>query len=153
MRPSSSEENHNVSNMILTNTTLGWIVFGTAKAEKSHPMMPLGIHKVNITEQTFEKFWEIEDVPALPTAKFSEKELKCEQHYSKTTIYTDDGRPSVSLPFDEDSWFLDEASGKLCPDIGQNLQKALRQFLRNEKRLLENPEAHAQYVDFSRCWT
>ena len=29
-----------------------------------------------------------------------------------------------------------------------NLQKALRQFLRNEKRLLENPEAHAQYVDF-----
>ncbi|XP_065089915.1 uncharacterized protein LOC135711105 [Ochlerotatus camptorhynchus] len=65
--------------------------------------------------------------------------MACEAHFLSTYQRDESGRFIVSLPFNENSSQLDD-----CRAL------ALKRFLMLEKRLMNNPELQAQYVEFVR---
>ncbi|XP_055522879.1 uncharacterized protein LOC129717060 [Wyeomyia smithii] len=82
-----------------------------------------------------QQFWEIEEVSDVP--KLSTEEMACEAHFLSTYQRDESGRFIVRLPFNENA-----------PKLGDCRALALKRFLIQEKRLMNNPELQAQYVEF-----
>lgn len=81
------------------------------------------------------RFWELEEVPH--ATRLSEAEEFCEELYRSTTYRNSEGPYVVSLPFRR------EFPGNLS--LGNSRNSALSQFMRNEARLLKNPELKSHY--------
>lgn len=69
----------------------------------------------------------------------SEKDQFSETNFNKTTKRDSTGRVIVSLPFKKEF--------PKTIQLGQSKARAITQFLRNEARLLKNPELKRQYAD------
>ena len=136
--------------LCLTETTLGWTVSALANLESANKpnVNSNAICLLDNEIKSFAKFWEIEDVPALPPAMFTPKELACINHYDTTATYGQNGRPQVRLPIDQHEAIFDTDSQEWLPDIGESSRTALRQFLGNENKLSRNADAQTQYTDF-----
>ncbi|XP_065084349.1 uncharacterized protein LOC135706631 [Ochlerotatus camptorhynchus] len=123
----------------LRDTHLGWIVSGViVEPQISNVSVQHASHvSLEDIERKMYKFWQIEEVPDVP--KLSTEEMACEAHFLSTYQRDESGRFIVSLPFNENSSQLDD-----CRAL------ALKRFLMLEKRLMNNPELQAQYVEFVR---
>ena len=97
--------------------------------------------------------FESEDLPTLPEAKYSAKELDCIEHNDKTTTYGQDGRPIVRLPLDQTQAFIDPITEELLSQIGHSARKALGQFPHNERKLSSNDSARRGFLRDDCYWT
>ncbi|XP_055527349.1 uncharacterized protein LOC129719969 [Wyeomyia smithii] len=122
----------------LRDTHLGWIVSGVIVEPQ---MSNISVQHANHTflediERIVEQqFWEIEEVSDVP--KLSTEEMACEAHFLSTYQRDERGRFIVRLPFSENA-----------SKLGDCRALALERFLIQEKRLMNNPELQAQYVEF-----
>ncbi|XP_065362051.1 uncharacterized protein LOC135955621 [Calliphora vicina] len=130
----SDVRKHPNGNLIAQRTVFGWIV--TGEVFQSEPMYTLATfcNQVELNAQ-LARFWELEEV--LQATRWSESEEICEELYRTTTYRNPDGRYVVSLPFRRE--FYNEVT------LGDSRHSALSQFMRNETRLLKNPELKSQY--------
>lgn len=120
----------------LLKSKLGWLVSG-----------PTGVSPTTTTHSNFSqeirdsltKFWEVEDVPALPTNnnKFSNEEQYCENHFIENTIRLSNGRFCVKLP-------LREVPSET---LGDSYVIAKRRFL-NLERKLNKSKIKDDYTEF-----
>ncbi|XP_065365492.1 uncharacterized protein LOC135958516 [Calliphora vicina] len=130
----SDVRKHPNGNLIAQRTVFGWIV--TGEVFQSEPMYTLATfcNQVELNAQ-LARFWELEEVPQ--ATRWSEREEICEELYRTTTYRNPDGRYVVSLPFRRE--FYNEVT------LGDSRHSALSQFMRNETRLLKNPQLKSQY--------
>lgn len=73
------------------------------------------------------RFWEQETCDNLPS-QLSPEEQQCESIFTNTTVRNPQGQFIVSMPLSQNPEVL-----------GESKQKAIKQFLLMEKRLLSNP--------------
>ena len=123
----------------LRDTHLGWIVSGVIfEPQMSNVCVQQANHaSLGDVERMMQQFWQIEEVPETP--KQSTEENECEAHFRSTYQRDETGRFVVQLPFRENAAQLDD-----CRAL------ALKRFLMQEKRLMNNPELQARYVEFIR---
>ena len=86
--------------------------------------------------QSLNQFWQLEQVNTV--SKVSQEEKKCVNHFHNNTRRDNSGRFIVRLPTKLQSINL----------LGDSYEIAKRQFLALEKRLLNNPKIHADYIRF-----
>ncbi|XP_076246260.1 uncharacterized protein LOC143186468 [Calliopsis andreniformis] len=105
-------------------------------------------HRNNVTchaitntqlDNSLSQFWEIEEVPRSQSSIPILHKNSCEEHFTKTTIRSHDGRYVVAIPFNEQL-------GKL----GESFSQAERRFLNLEAKFRRNPDLKTQYVEFMR---
>ena len=115
--------------LCLTETTLGWTVTRLASLESANkPDVNSNVICLLDNEiKSLAKFWEIEDVPALPPTMFTPQELACINHYDTTTTYGQNGRPQV-LPTDQHETFLIQTVRNSCPKSENHLEKPSDNF-------------------------
>ncbi|XP_055527680.1 uncharacterized protein LOC129720254 [Wyeomyia smithii] len=121
----------------LRDTHLGWIASGVIVEPQ---MSNISVQHVNHTslediERMMQQFWKIEEVSDVP--KLSTEKMACETHFLSTYQRDEGGRFIVRLPFNENA-----------SKLGDCRALALKRFLIQEKRLMNNPELQAQYVEF-----
>lgn len=131
-------------NLIGQKTKFGWVLYGSLNpirrtAVKRKIYVSAALTEAPTTEviENLNRFWEIEETPKKKLR--TEIEAKCEDHFMRTYYRTSSGRYGVQLPFNE-----------LFIHLGKSRENAKRQFISQEKRLMSNPEIHAQYVQFMR---
>ncbi|XP_058978468.1 uncharacterized protein LOC131802916 [Musca domestica] len=117
-------------------TVFGWILTGPipTKAPKSFSTCVSYFCEIAL-EKSLLKFWEVENIPQQRV--MSKADRQCEEIYQRTTTRDGNGRYTVSLPF------KDEYSDSLT--LGQSRKGAMAQYIRNESRLLKNPELKREY--------
>ncbi|XP_061389909.1 uncharacterized protein LOC133325099 [Musca vetustissima] len=118
-------------------TVFGWILtgpIGGQKKSRSCPTILSYFCEISIDQQ-ISRFWEVEKVPQKKLV--SESEKFCEDLYEKTTTRDHEGRYVVFLPFKE--------GYSHTSNIGNSRNSAMAQFLRNEKRLLRDPQLKKEY--------
>lgn len=122
---------------ILQKTLLGWIIAGTITTSTStkQELMPSCYLSTQELENKVEKFWQLEDTSA--KSSYSEEELACEKHFSKTVKRNQEGRYIVSLPVRKDS-----------QQLGDSEQSAIKRFYSLEKRLHREPQQKQEYTAF-----
>lgn len=125
---------HPNGNLIAQRTVFGWIV--TGKVFHTEPLYSVVsfFNHIELNSQ-LSRFWELEEVPQ--ASRLTEAEEYCEELYRTTTYKNSDGRYVVSLPFRRE--FPNSLS------MGSSRNIALSQFMRNETRLLKNPDLKSQY--------
>ncbi|XP_065086542.1 uncharacterized protein LOC135708380 [Ochlerotatus camptorhynchus] len=121
----------------LRETELGWVVSGVIRDESVACLSPQQINTVTIESlnEMIKSFWEIEEISNVSQRTVEEEE--CEETFRSTHRRDPTGRYVVKLPFRENVSQLDD-----------NRSLALRRFYFLERRLLREPELHAQYSKF-----
>ncbi|XP_075163319.1 uncharacterized protein LOC142235952 [Haematobia irritans] len=117
-------------------TVFGWILTGPifTRNNSSCSARVSFFCEISLDKQ-ISRFWEVENIPK---KRFLSHEDKiCEDLYRKTTRRNEEGRYVVSLPFKE------SFPEKLC--LGSSRLGAMAQFLRNESRLIRNPDLKQEY--------
>ncbi|XP_055922803.1 uncharacterized protein LOC129953587 [Eupeodes corollae] len=119
-------------------TLFGWVVSGSHELSnaKTSTVCLLGSERQSKDEnlnEFVEKFWEIENYPTA-SKLLKPEEIKCEEHFLKTTKKNSEGRFVVSFPFKEDP-----------ESLGQSFEMAKRRFLSLERRLDKNNSIRIQY--------
>ncbi|XP_075162725.1 uncharacterized protein LOC142235353 [Haematobia irritans] len=117
-------------------TVFGWILTGPifTRNNSSCSARVSFFCEISLDKQ-ISRFWEVENIPK---KRFLSHEDKiCEDLYRKTTRRNEEGRYVVSLPFKE------SFPEKLC--LGSSRSGAMAQFLRNESRLIRNPDLKQEY--------
>ena len=90
---------------------------------------------------TFDRFWEIADIPPSPESQHASNELECIRHFDQITMYGPDERAMIRLPINNSQGIYDEINHEWLPDIGHSARKAFRQFFSNERNLRQNRAA------------
>ena len=120
--------------LIAQRTVFGWIVTGKIPQPNSLSSVASFFGQLAL-DAKISRFWKVEEIP---TSKVCSPEDRfCEDLYRRTTYRTKEGRYAVALPFKL------EFSTDL--NLGPSRKSALAQFLRNESRMLKNPEVKEQY--------
>lgn len=128
-------------NIIIRDTQLGWLVSGSVSelncfsaTVKSDPQDSNSNKSVfESLNDTLKRFWEVEELPN--QRNFTSEEKLCEHIFHNTTVRTDSGRYSVSLPF------KDRIDGFV------NMRTiAMSRFSQLERKLLRNPDLSRDYV-------
>ena len=109
-------------------TVFGWIVLG-----KHDDTVGEAFHCNLSIDDTFRRFWAIENVPK--KTNFTDEEKKSENFFQSTTKVIDN-RFVVKLPFKEEM------------HLGENLTQAESRFKSLERRLDGNPDLRKRYSDF-----
>ncbi|WP_253302631.1 DUF1759 domain-containing protein [Wolbachia endosymbiont of Psylliodes chrysocephala] len=130
------------SNLILQETTLGWIFTGTIYLNHLNDRNICNFSReadTNVSNESLnellKKFWEIEEVPNKPI--LSPEAQLAEQYYSQTTTRDSNGKFIVRLPF----------SCKL-ETYGDSYATAVKQFNRIEGKLSKNEDLKHDYIQF-----
>lgn len=119
----------NIGGLILQQTKLGWILFGSLPTSPS-VQKPKDV--VATAMPDFSKFWEIEDIPA---QKFlTPEEEKVERHFVNTVERIHGGRYQVRLPLKEDP-----------PPLGASRFVALKRFQSLENKFKKDEQYRDQY--------
>lgn len=122
---------------LLQNTRLGWIVAGIINSPRETSQCNLSLnHSLNdLLQNQLKKFWEIEEIDVKNS--WSLEEQACEDHFNNTIITAEDGRYVVSLPL------------KKSPELlGDSRERAMKQFLSLERKLMLNPILNDMYSSF-----
>ncbi|XP_019885866.2 uncharacterized protein LOC109610671 [Ooceraea biroi] len=122
-------------------TSLGWIVSRptSQQSRRSGQVMTVSISSssdVNLDE-ALQRFWEQEEVPALPCARLTAEELECVNHFRSTHSRDSTRRYIVHLPF---------RSG--CGELGSSRSAALRLLERMQHQIRRDATFGQLYVDF-----
>ena len=114
--------------LCLNEATQVWTALGLATTLSAdiHSGSPTAISLLDKEIKTVAKIWEAEDVPVLPPATLTLKEVACVIHYGMTATY---GQMDV-LKFD---YQLSKMKPLFCPEFGLVAQHWLRRFSANEK--------------------
>ncbi|XP_065370916.1 uncharacterized protein LOC135963067 [Calliphora vicina] len=120
--------------LVAQQTVFGWIITGKIATQNNIRSVSSFYNEIALNNQ-LQKFWELEEVPKKP--RLSEEDLHCENVYQSTTYRDDSGRFVVSLPFRRE--YPEDIN------IGSSRHIALSQFLRNESRLMKNPQLKSEY--------
>ncbi|XP_011858859.1 PREDICTED: uncharacterized protein LOC105556383 [Vollenhovia emeryi] len=124
---------------IAQNTVLGWIISGPTAHPRPLSQPSIGVHHSSVTDdldQTFRRFWEIEEVPT--SEKLTPEEKACDDHFHSTHSRNSEGRYIVRLPF------------KTGPpiNIGESRHTALQNYLCTETRLKTDSKKSTEYHNF-----
>ncbi|XP_078049863.1 uncharacterized protein LOC144476616 [Augochlora pura] len=114
--------------LYLQKTMLGWVIGGSAPT--FNPIQSASCHTT--VQFDLARFWEIEDGPQ--TRRYSESEKTCEENFVNTITRSNEGRYTVSLPFNDKK-----------SQLGESKATAHKRLLSLEKRLQRDPELMAQY--------
>lgn len=122
----------------LQNTTLGWIISGVVKNNKSHINRTRCnfIQTIQLNEQ-LKKFWELEEINK-PNISSVESTI-CEKLFTETTKRVENGRFSVRIPLK-----------KPVEILGDSYCIAEKRFLALERRLQKSPSYKDMYCEFMR---
>ena len=147
-----------IDNLWLQHTLFGWAVTGrlSNRSEDGYPGAFLagpvltttpGVHQDHTRWVTalvadnglleFQRFWDVEEPPALERPLLTEEERLCEEHFDRTTTRDPDGRVRVNLPFRPDAQRL-----------GNSKAQAIKRFYSMETKLSRNPIFRAKYNEF-----
>ena len=77
-------------------SVFGWLVIGCENVQTSNSSS-LQTYFVSSVEDSLNRFWEIEEMPA--TKHLTDEERRCEEHFKSTTRRSPEGRFIVKLPF------------------------------------------------------
>ena len=114
----------------LVKSKFGWIALGTVATDPIGNPAVLTLH--NDSSFDISRFWELEEVPDIPTS--TKEDLYCEEHFVASHKRDDTGRYSVSLPFKP-----------LSPPISSNLEVSMKCFASLERRFERNSELASAY--------
>lgn len=120
--------------LVAQKTVFGWIITGRVSDRNTNSSISSFYNEVALNNQ-LKKFWELEEVQKKP--RISDEDRYCENIFKTTTYRNEEGRFVVSLPFRREF--------PRTLNIGSSRHIALNQFLRNETRLLKNPELKSEY--------
>ncbi|XP_065082353.1 uncharacterized protein LOC135704779 [Ochlerotatus camptorhynchus] len=126
---------------LLVDSVFGWIVSGTAHAAtNAHDASTCSVTTVSLMslEESLERFWEIEELPA--RSAYSLEEKKCDEFYTSTVTRNSEGRYVVRLPRKSN---FDEL-------VGESKATALRRFELLERRLDRDAHLKEEYCKFMR---
>lgn len=123
---------------VLQLTKLGWLLCGqiglSRKSRRHSNLIICGIIRNEDLQSQIEKFWSIEDVPAIRL--LSKEESKCEEIFRNEHKRTQDGRFEVSLPFREDPSIL-----------GESKTSALKRLHSMERRFQRDSELYVNFME------
>lgn len=121
----------------LRETELGWVVSGEIHDESVAYVNSQQVNSITIESlnNMIKRFWEIEEISSV--SQRTVEELDCEETFRSTHRRDPSGRYIVMLPFREN-----------VSQLNDNRSLALRRFYYLERRLLREPELHAQYSKF-----
>ncbi|XP_055839376.1 uncharacterized protein LOC129907285 [Episyrphus balteatus] len=111
---------------IAQNTVFGWIISGPCNENPNKTTLNTFFIRLLLLKQV-QRFWELEEVPYVKP--LSDEDKFCEKLYVDTTTRNRDGRYIVKLPFKPNFNVL---------DLGLSRNSAVSQYLRQEKRLLND---------------
>lgn len=115
-------------------SSFGWIVFGGREPEESDDMLiHANVTTTNDLYSMVRRLWEVEEMPDVPIK--SKEEIECEQLY-ENTFERNNGRFSVTLLLQPDA------------ELGESRAQALRRWHSVERRLRQNPDIYAKYIQF-----
>ncbi|XP_075154313.1 uncharacterized protein LOC142227952 [Haematobia irritans] len=121
----------------LKNTVFGWVVGGVVDSNAVEQVSSCNVvTKIDDLDSLLKRFWEIEEFTESKSA-MTEEEEQCERHYLENTIFDENGRIQVRLPFKQPS-----------DKLGSSYEIAHRRFCYLEKRLEKNPEHKKMYREF-----
>lgn len=125
--------------LMAQNTVFGWVLLGplpevTPSHYSSHSIFISFFNDVSL-DRDLQRFWELEELPKVPILTSAEQ--YCESLYKESTYRDGTGRYVVKMPFKAD---LSTQNG-----LGRSRDIAFKLFLRNEKRLLSEPQFKEQY--------
>ncbi|XP_036320642.1 uncharacterized protein LOC118735124 [Rhagoletis pomonella] len=118
-------------------TRLGWVVLGpTSPKNVALPALRNCTENANEDRLDYllERFWLQEEVSPTPP-----KDDDCEAIFRRTVSRDSEGRYVVQIPFHPEA-----------PALGDSYRNALRQFLRLEHRLHNEPDLRDKYMTFMR---
>ena len=115
-------------------SVFGWLVIGRENVQTSNSSS-LQTYFVSSFEDSLQRFWEIEEVPA--TKHLTNEERRCEEHFKSTTRRSPEGRFIVKLPFKNETGELGDSQ--------QQAQRRLRSLLH---RLQKQPDLYRRYNEF-----
>ena len=90
---------------------------------------------VSSFEDSLQRFWEIEEVPA--TKHLADEERGCEEHFKSTTKRGPEERFTVKLPFKKE-----------IGELGDSQQQARRKLRSLRHRLQKQPDLYRRYNEF-----
>lgn len=115
-------------------TIFGWVLLGSTSKRHTKDTTALTITTCDTRlEDQLKKFWEIEEVAAIPM--FTEKEKECQRMYNLTTHRLANGKYQVKLPF---------ANNK-GPNLGQSRPQAIKRYTQLQRQLEANPSLKKDY--------
>lgn len=131
-------------NLIAQKTRFGWVLYGSLTPKHVMGLKRKAYVSATLTQEPvveilngITKFWEIHEPPK---KKFRTAiEAKVEDHFMRTFYRSTNGRYGVRLPFNEKINLL-----------GSSKESVKRQFLNLERRLEQNKELKARYIQFMR---
>lgn len=143
------------SDIIAHYTKLGWLILG--QSSSNHLMKTIAVFNAESLHQhdsndlkkeenlwhtrldeLLRKFWEVEQINQ---RMLTEEQRECEENFVKTHYRDSDGHYVVEMLLNEK-----------IHELGSSRAVALRRFYALEKRLLNNPELQAKYVEFMRTY-
>ena len=115
-------------------SVFGWLVNGQETVQTSNSSS-LQTYFVSSFEDSLQRFWEIEVVPA--TKHLTDEERRCEEHFRSTTRRSPEGRFIVKLPFKNE-----------IAELGDSQQQARRRLRSLLHRLQKQPDLYRRYNEF-----
>ncbi|XP_073811694.1 uncharacterized protein [Musca autumnalis] len=126
---------HNLCESLMGQETIfGWVLTGPIPLSSPSSTVVSNFCEISLDKE-IRRFWEVENGTRKKFTSNSDK--SCEELFVSTTTRNEDGRYVVRLPFKEG--FPDKIF------LGQSRPSAVSQFLRNESRLLRNPNFKLEY--------
>lgn len=125
--------------LVAQHTIFGWILVGSCNQTHNSDLTVTSSLQCSVSDSiddALRKFWEIEEVPSLPSP--STEDQLCEEHFLSTHSRLSNGRYVVRLPTKPD----------FANNLGKSFHKALKLLNHLERRLSSNFKLDAAYKDF-----
>ncbi|XP_068158453.1 uncharacterized protein [Drosophila tropicalis] len=124
----------NTGKLIAISSIFGWVISSIMMPQANNAFALTSYIDVNASLQ---RFWELEDISS--TSKLEADDEQVEKHFLATHTRDEKGKYIVELPFKVTN-----------PEFGDTLQGALNRFQSVERRLHQDANLRAKYVNFMR---
>ncbi|XP_046868707.1 uncharacterized protein LOC124461197 [Drosophila willistoni] len=122
----------NTGKLIAISSVFGWVISSITMPQANNAFALTSYIDVNASLQ---RFWELEDISS--TTKLEPDDEQVEKHFLATHTRDEKGKYIVELPFKVTN-----------PELGDTLQGALNRFQSVERRLQQDANLRAKYVNF-----
>ncbi|XP_055601535.1 uncharacterized protein LOC129750595 [Uranotaenia lowii] len=119
----------------LTESVFGWVVSG-GLSEHTVTRVNCNTSTTESLESLVSRFWACEEIGL--EKLYTEEEQMCEDHFQKTVLRNSDGRYTVALPKNPQSF----------PTLGESKEIAFRRLQATERRLNRDSDLQDQYTAF-----
>ncbi|XP_046868338.1 uncharacterized protein LOC124460789 [Drosophila willistoni] len=124
----------NTGKLIAISSIFGWVISSITMPQANSAFALTSYIDVNVSLQ---RFWELEDISS--TTKLEPDDEQVEKHFLATHTRDEKGKYIVELPFKVTN-----------PEFGDTLQGALNRFQSVERRLQQDANLRAKFVNFMR---